>query len=98
VSRIIVAGLFIVAVLVGFVLAAFGVPSEVAIASGLIVTGVVLLVVGGREEWRGRVPVNLRVVGGVFVAIGALLFAVGLTMDDDEDDTRAAVPTRPTAV
>jgi hypothetical protein len=81
VSRLIVVVLFFVAVFVGLGLGAIGVPSEVAIASGLLVTGVALLVAGRRpplRDARDRLPVNVVAVGGGFAAFGALLFIVGI--------------------
>jgi hypothetical protein len=81
VSRLIVVVLFFVAVFVGFGLGAIGVPSEVAIASGLLLTGAVLLVASQRpsvKDVRDRLPVNLVAVGGGFAAFGALLFIAGL--------------------
>ena len=80
-SRLIVVVLFFVAVFVGLGLGAIGVPSEVAIASGLLVTGVALLVAGRRpplRDARDRLPVNVVAVGGGFAAFGALLFIVGI--------------------
>jgi hypothetical protein len=81
VSRLIVVVLFFVAVFVGLGLGAIGVPSEVAIASGLLVTGAALLVASRRppvRDARDRLPVNLVAVGGGFAAFGALLFIVGI--------------------
>jgi hypothetical protein len=81
VSRLMVAALFFVAVFVGFGLGALGVPSEVAVASGLVVTGAALLAAGFHpsvKQLKPRLPINTSVVGAAFTAIGALLFAAGL--------------------
>jgi hypothetical protein len=81
VSRLIVVVLFFVAVFVGLGLGALGVPSQVAIASGLLVTGAAVLVASRRppvRDARDRLPVNLVAVGGGFAAFGALLFIVGI--------------------
>lgn len=81
-SRLVVVLLFFVAVFVGFGLGALGVPSEVAVASGLIVTGVALLVGGMQPSLKGlkeRLPVSTSVVGVAFAAVGALLFIAGLS-------------------
>jgi len=81
-GRIIIVALFFVAVFVGFGLGALGVPSEVAIASGLIVTGVALLASGMHpsvKDLKERLPVNLSVVGVAFSGFGALLFFAGLS-------------------
>jgi hypothetical protein len=89
VSRIVVAGLAFVAVLVGLGLAAVGVPSAYAIACGFAVTGVALFVAGRQEQWKARLPVNLLVVGVVFVGFGALLAAAGACSSDDDESTDA---------
>lgn len=81
-SRLVVVVLFFVAVFVGFGLGALGVPSEVAIASGLLVTGVALFVAGMQPSLRNlkeRLPVNTSIVGVAFAAVGALLFIAGLS-------------------
>jgi hypothetical protein len=81
VSRLIVVVLFFLAVFVGLGLGALGVPSEVAIASGLIVTGAGLVVAGMQpslKQLKERLPVNTSVVGVAFAAVGAVLFAAGL--------------------
>lgn len=80
-ARLFIAVLFFVAVFVGFGLAALGVPSEVAIASGLVVTGVALVVAGlqpSLKQLKERLPVNTSVVGVAFAAFGAVLFIAGL--------------------
>lgn len=80
-ARLFIVVLFFVAVFVGFGLGALGVPSEVAIASGLVVTGVALVVAGlqpSLKQLKERLPVNTSVVGVAFAAVGAVLFVAGL--------------------
>jgi hypothetical protein len=98
-SRIIVAGLVFVAVFVGLGLAVVGVPSAYAIACGFAVTGVALFVAGRQPQFKEGLPVNLIVVGVVFVGIGALLAAAGAcSSDSDSDSTRVrTTPGRLTA-
>jgi len=66
-----------VAVFVGIGLGALGVPAEVAIASGFIVTGVALRVAGMHprlKQLKERLlPVKLSFVGVYFVGFGVLL-------------------------
>jgi len=72
-SRIIVAGLFFLVFFVGVLLSLVGIPVGMAMPGGFVVTGAALLVVGSRPSLRAT-PVSLPIVGGVFVAFGALLF------------------------
>lgn len=83
-SRLVVALLVFLAIFVGFGLAAVGVPSEVAVASGFIVTGVALLVMTrlpspSLQGLMQRLPVHGGIVGVAFALVGALLFAAGLS-------------------
>jgi hypothetical protein len=81
-SKVMVVMLFFVAVFVGFGLGALGVPSDVAVASGFIVTGVALPVAGmypRLKQLKERLPVSISVVGVVFVGFGAMLFIAGLS-------------------
>jgi hypothetical protein len=87
-SRILIVVLFFAAVLVGFGLGALGVPTEYAIASGLIVTGAALVLGGRHERLKEALPVNLMVVGVAFVGVGALMAAGGACADDEDEAGR----------